>query len=79
VRCARRGDSSQPGSNDRAQVVGTLDELVNHPEADLVVVLNTAPQHAYTVCNALAAGKQAARQRSSRALRESARHASRLR
>ncbi|HVE09763.1 MAG TPA: Gfo/Idh/MocA family oxidoreductase [Paraburkholderia sp.] len=40
-----------------AQAVGTLDELVNHPEVDLVVVLNTAPQHAQTVRKAIAAGK----------------------
>jgi predicted dehydrogenase len=39
------------------EVVGTLDELVNHPEIDLIVVLNTAPQHADTVRQAIAAGK----------------------
>jgi predicted dehydrogenase len=38
-------------------VVGSLDGLVNHPEVDLVVVLNTAPQHAHTVRTAIAAGK----------------------
>jgi len=38
-------------------VVGSLDALVNHPEVDLVVVLNTAPQHADTVRAAIAAGK----------------------
>jgi len=39
------------------EVVDTLDDLVNHPEVDLVVVLNTAPQHAETVRKAIAAGK----------------------
>jgi predicted dehydrogenase len=39
------------------EVVGSLDALVNHPEVDLVVVLNTAPQHAETVRKAIAAGK----------------------
>ncbi|KJK18167.1 oxidoreductase [Burkholderiaceae bacterium 16] len=39
------------------EVVDTLDALVNHPEVDLVVVLNTAPQHAETVRKAIAAGK----------------------
>ncbi|WP_042877100.1 Gfo/Idh/MocA family protein [Cupriavidus necator] len=39
------------------EVVDTLDDLVNHPEVDLVVVLNTAPQHAATVRKAIAAGK----------------------
>lgn len=39
------------------QVMATLDELVDHPEVDLVVVLNTAPQHAETVRKVIAAGK----------------------
>ncbi|MBP0588584.1 Gfo/Idh/MocA family oxidoreductase [Paraburkholderia sp. LEh10] len=39
------------------EVVGSLDDLVDHPEVDLVVVLNTAPQHAQTVRKAIAAGK----------------------
>ncbi len=39
------------------EVVASLDDLVNHPEVDLVVVLNTAPQHAETVRRAIAAGK----------------------
>ena len=38
-------------------VVATPDALVTHPEVDLVVVLNTAPQHADTVRAAIAAGK----------------------
>lgn len=40
-----------------AQVAESLDALVNHPEVDLVVVLNTAPQHEKTVRAAIAAGK----------------------
>jgi predicted dehydrogenase len=39
------------------EVVESLDDLVNHPEVDLVVVLNTAAQHAATVRKAIAAGK----------------------
>jgi len=38
-------------------VVDSLDELVNHPEVDLVVVLTTAPQHASAVRAAIEAGK----------------------
>ena len=38
-------------------VVDSLEALVTHPEVDLVVVLNTAPQHASTVRAAIAAGK----------------------
>jgi predicted dehydrogenase len=38
-------------------VVQSVDELVNHPEVDLVVVLTTAPQHAEGVRAAIAAGK----------------------
>ena len=38
-------------------VAKTLDELVNHPEVDLVVVLTTAPQHEGAVRAAIAAGK----------------------
>ena len=38
-------------------VVDSLDALVRHPEVDLVLVLNTAPQHADTVRAAIAAGK----------------------
>ncbi|MHC8380932.1 Gfo/Idh/MocA family protein [Pseudomonas sp. LB3P14] len=35
----------------------SVQALVNHPEVDLVVVLNTAPQHEITVRAAIAAGK----------------------
>jgi predicted dehydrogenase len=38
-------------------VVNSLDELVNHPEVDLVVVLTTAPQHAEAARAAIAAKK----------------------
>src|ERR1700712_4964895 len=38
-------------------VVDTVAELVALPDVDLVVVLNTAPQHAETVRAAIAAGK----------------------
>ncbi|WNC93332.1 Gfo/Idh/MocA family oxidoreductase [Paraburkholderia sp. FT54] len=38
-------------------VVDSLDELVQHPEVDLVIVLTTAPQHAEGVRAAIAAGK----------------------
>lgn len=40
-----------------SQVADSVDALVNHPEVDLVVVLNTAPQHEKTVRAAIAAGK----------------------
>ena len=40
-----------------AHVADSLDALVHHPEVDLVVVLNTAPQHEHTVRAAIAAGK----------------------
>jgi predicted dehydrogenase len=38
-------------------VANTLDELVNHPEVDLVVVLTTAPQHEKGIRAAIAARK----------------------
>ncbi|WP_295997932.1 Gfo/Idh/MocA family oxidoreductase [Rugamonas sp.] len=38
-------------------VAGSLDELVNHPEVDLVLVLTTAQQHEEAVRAAIAAGK----------------------
>ncbi|MVV49346.1 gfo/Idh/MocA family oxidoreductase [Pseudomonas sp. PB120] len=39
------------------QVADSVDALVNNPDVDLVVVLNTAPQHEQTVRAAIAAGK----------------------
>ena len=38
-------------------VMQSVDDLVNHPDVDLVVVLTTAPQHADGVRAAIAAGK----------------------
>ena len=38
-------------------VAGSLDELVSHPEVDLVVVLTTAPQHEAAIRAAVTAGK----------------------
>ena len=38
-------------------VADTVEELVNHPEVDLVLVLTTAPQHQEGVRAAIAAGK----------------------
>ena len=38
-------------------VMQSVDDLVNHPEVDLVLVLTTAPQHADGVRAAIAAGK----------------------
>ncbi|WP_288823995.1 Gfo/Idh/MocA family oxidoreductase [uncultured Paraburkholderia sp.] len=38
-------------------MVQSVNELVNHPEVDLVIVLTTAPQHADGVRAAIAAGK----------------------
>lgn len=40
-----------------ASVVDTVDELVNHPEVDMVAVLTTAPQHEEGVRAAIGAGK----------------------
>jgi len=39
------------------RALDSVEALVNHPEVDLVVVLNTAPQHEATVRAAIAAGK----------------------
>ncbi|MBV6826025.1 Gfo/Idh/MocA family protein [Pseudomonas sp. PD9R] len=39
------------------QVADSVEALVNNPDVDLVVVLNTAPQHEKTVRAAIAAGK----------------------
>lgn len=38
-------------------VADSLDELVNHPDIDLVIVLTTAPQHEEGIRAAIAAGK----------------------
>lgn len=56
---ARRKEAAQAAAEeyDIRHVVGSLDELVNHPEVDLVVVLTTAPQHEEAVRAAIAAKK----------------------
>jgi predicted dehydrogenase len=56
---SRRADAARAAATEYgiAHVVDSLEGLVNHPEVDLVVVLNTAPQHAETVRAAIAAGK----------------------
>jgi predicted dehydrogenase len=38
-------------------IAATLDELVAHPEVDLVLVLTTGPQHELALRSAIAAGK----------------------
>src|SRR5260370_16709257 len=38
-------------------VVGSIDELVRHPDVDIVLVLTTGPQHEEAVRAAIAAGK----------------------
>jgi predicted dehydrogenase len=38
-------------------VANSVEELVNHPEVDLIVIATTAPQHTDGVRAALAAGK----------------------
>jgi predicted dehydrogenase len=45
------------GEYNITQVADSVDALVNNPEVDLVLVLNTAPQHAKTVRAVIAAGK----------------------
>src|SRR3981189_1924400 len=38
-------------------VVGSIDELVRHPDVDIVLVLTTGPQHEEAVRAAIAAGE----------------------
>jgi predicted dehydrogenase len=56
---AQRQDAAKSAAEkyDIRHVVGSLDDLVNHPEVDLVVVLTTAPQHEVAVRAAIAARK----------------------
>ncbi len=56
---ARRRDAAEAAAAKFgvAKVVDTVEALVALPEVDLVLVLNTAPQHAETVRAAIAAGK----------------------
>jgi predicted dehydrogenase len=56
---ARRREASETAASQYriATVVDTVEELIALPEIDLVLVLNTAPQHAETVRAVIAAGK----------------------
>ncbi|SAL11104.1 oxidoreductase [Caballeronia peredens] len=56
---SRRREAAEAAARDYriARVAGSVDEIVESPDIDLVVVLNTAPQHARTVKRALDAGK----------------------
>lgn len=56
---ARRREASEAAAETYGirSVVDTVEELVAIPDIDLVLVLNTAPQHAETVRAAIAAGK----------------------
>lgn len=56
---ARRPEVAQKAAQDYGfkHVATTVEELVSHPEVDMVVVATTAPQHADGVKAALAAGK----------------------
>jgi predicted dehydrogenase len=56
---ARRKEAAQAAAekHEIRHVVDSLDELVNHPEVDLVVVLTTAPQHEEAVRAAIKAKK----------------------
>lgn len=56
---ARRKSAAQAAASEYgiAHVVDSIEELVAHPEVDLVVVLTTAPQHEEAVRAAIAAKK----------------------
>jgi predicted dehydrogenase len=56
---ARRRDVAEAAAAEYGfqHVANTLDELVNHPEVDLVVVMTTAPQHEEGIRAAIGAGK----------------------
>src|ERR1700712_3566588 len=56
---ARRREAAQAAADKYkiATVLDTVDELIALPQVDLVLVLNTAPQHAETVRAVIAAGK----------------------
>jgi len=56
---SQRFESAQAAADTLAIpcVAQSLDELVNHPEVDLVIVVTTAPQHEEAVRAAIAAGK----------------------
>ncbi|MES3100551.1 Gfo/Idh/MocA family protein [Sphingomonas faeni] len=58
VQSRRRAASEQAArQHGFRDVVDTVEELVSHPEVDLVVVTTTAPQHADGVRAAIAAGR----------------------
>ena len=56
---ARRREAAEAAAREFSipHVVASEQALVSHPEVDMVLVLNTAPQHAHTVRAAIAAGK----------------------
>jgi predicted dehydrogenase len=56
---SRRREASERAAREHGfrDVVDTVEQLVTHPEVDLVVVTTTAPQHADGVRAAIAAGK----------------------
>jgi predicted dehydrogenase len=56
---SQRGEAARKAAEEFGipHVAGTLDELVNHPDVDMVLVLTTAPQHEVAVRAAIAAGK----------------------
>ncbi|MGI4879335.1 MAG: Gfo/Idh/MocA family protein [Janthinobacterium lividum] len=56
---ARRREAAEAAAAEFGieHVVDTVDELMALPDVDLMLVLNTAPQHADTIRSAIAAGK----------------------
>src|SRR5260370_2779181 len=56
---SQRRDAAQSASDTFGirHVVGSIDELVRHPDRDIVLVLPTRPQHEGTVRAAIAAAK----------------------
>src|ERR1700730_9671569 len=56
---SQRRDAAQSAADTFGirHVVGSIDELVRHPDVDIVLVLTTGPQHEEAVRAAIAAGK----------------------
>src|SRR5258708_10122360 len=56
---SQRRDAAQAAADTFGirHVVGSIDELVRHPDVDIVLVLTTGPQHEEAVRAAIAAGK----------------------
>jgi len=56
---SRRRDAAERAARlfDIPHILDTAEELANHPEIDLVLVLTTAPQHETGIRAALTAGK----------------------